>query len=155
MYKRILTKDDNEIIASYPADSHTSFYVEGRDDYYTIIDAASIISELPDKTTIKTYVMLESNNFGEEDVIVVYLGRGIIDGPFIISRYNKKPIDTNLSEKATNVVFIRQLQVRIDQCYDDLQTMLEEDNFTTESDTVIRWEQEEIDAINKYQEVIR
>ena len=64
MYKYI----DEERIYSYPADKHTSFYIEGRNDYYTIIDVVSIGGDM--------YALLESNKYGEEDVVIVYLGCG-------------------------------------------------------------------------------
>lgn len=142
MYKRVRGKNTNcEYELSYPANRYTSFYIEGRDSYYTIIDVLSEDNHI--------FALLENNELGEDDSIIVVLNPRNV---YTIERYDHKPINTGLSEKASKAIFILESQIVTDRIYDDIKTVLtEECLINEEAFNVIEWDDKDIDKETLFQ----
>lgn len=119
MFKEIKQSRDQILLLAYPADSHTAFYIEGRDAFYSIIDVVSADN--------KMFALLENNELGEEDVVVVYLGHGDNPNVYLMERYNRKQIKSGLTGGSKQVIFLFKEQVVTDEVYDDLRTVLTEE----------------------------
>ena len=119
MFKRVKFDWDSEHELFYPADKHTAFYVEGYNACYSIIDVLSSDNDI--------YALLENNELGEEDLLIVKLGSGVNPNCYILEHYNRNPIKTGLSEDARQVIFLLCIQVVTNEVYDDLETVLIED----------------------------
>lgn len=133
MYKVIDKGNGNLICNTYPANDHTTFMVGDR-GFYTIIDVVTIRN--------KMCALLEHNVFGEEDCIVVLLGRGEETNVWILEKYNHKSIDVHLSQYAQKVIYIPSDRIIIDNVYDDIVSMFEEEGY--DRNEIILWSSEEI-----------
>lgn len=123
MFKQVKFTWDEEHELFYPADEHTAFYVEGRDDFYSIIDVVSSDNEL--------FARLESNSLGEEDVIIVRLANGVKPNVYLLEKYNHGQINSGLTGGSRQVIFLFKEQIVTDEVYDDLKTVLIEEEITT------------------------
>ena len=133
MYKVIDKGNGNLICNTYPANDHTTFMV-GDKGFYTIIDVVTIRN--------KMCALLEHNVFGEEDCIVVLLGRGEETNVWVLEKYNHKSIDVHLSQNAQKVIYIPPDRIIMDNVYDDIVSMFEEEGY--DRNEIILWSSEEI-----------
>lgn len=138
MFKEIKQTYDKILPLAYPADSHTAFYIEGRDAFYSIIDVVSADS--------KIFALLENNELGEEDIVAVYLGQGNNPNVYLIERYNRKQIKSGLTGGSKQVIFLFKEQVITDEVYDNLRTVLiEEEAILPFYQTIVQWDTKDID----------
>lgn len=138
MFKEIKQAYDKILPLAYPADSHTAFYIEGRDAFYSIIDVVSADN--------KIFALLENNELGEEDVVAVYLGHGDNPNVYLMERYNRKQIKSGLTGGSTQVIFLFKEQITTDEVYDDLKTVLiEEEAIFPFYQTIVQWDIKDID----------
>lgn len=134
MHKEVIYRE-TKLNLSYPADERTSFKIDGIDDFYTIIEVASVGDRI--------FAVLESNTLGEDSMQPVFLGKsGRID-MLTIQKLNSEKIDTNLNEKAEKVIFIKSAQRISDTAYDSLAAMLEEE-FGYDKNEIIEWDDEDV-----------
>ena len=134
MYKEVLYQGE-KLNLSYPADERTSFRIDGIDDFYTIIEIASVGDCI--------FAILESNTLGEDSMQPVFLGKSGRINILTIQKLNCERIDTNRKEKAEKVIFIKSAQIISDTVYDSLAAMLEEE-FEYDKDEIIEWDNEDI-----------
>lgn len=125
----------NGVIIEFPANKQVAFKVEGRRGYYTIIDAAS--------TSLETYLLLEHNTYGEDDMVVVMLPH--TRNPLVLERYDDGDFNVGLSKPAEFAIFISEQKI-IAETYDDIITTLEDHDVFT--DDIEIWSDEEINDLN-------
>ena len=133
MYKVIDKGNGNLICNTYPANDHTTFMVGDR-GFYTIIDVVTIKN--------KMYALLEHNIYGEEDCIVVFLGRGEENNILILEKYNHKSIDVHLCQNAQKIIYIPLNRIIIDNVYDDIVSMFKEEGYS--ENEIVLWSSREI-----------
>lgn len=121
----------NGVIIEFPANEQVAFKVEGKRGYFTIIDAASTSSE--------TYLLLEHNTYGEDDMVLVQLPH--TKNPLVLERYDDGSFDVGLSKPAEFAIFISANKL-IAETYNDIVTTIE-DNITT-TDNIEVWTDDEI-----------
>ena len=137
MFKRVKFSWDSEHELFYPADKHTAFYIEGYGAYYSIIDVLSSDNDI--------YALLENNELGEEDLCIVKLGSGTNPNCYLLEYYNRNLLKTGLSEDARQVIFLLSTQVVTNEVYDDLMTVLVEDEIISpEYNHIEMWSDEDI-----------
>ena len=127
-------KIQSGVTVEFPADKRTAFKIEGGRGYYTIIDAAS--------TSLETYLLLEHNTYGEENMVVVMLPH--TRNPFTLKKYNDGEFDVGLSNPASHAIFISERYI-IAQTYDNIVTTLDENVFVDGYIEV--WSDEEINDL--------
>ena len=137
MFKYVKISDTETAPVFYPADRHTSFKVEGRPGFYTIIDVVSAGQ--------KIFALLESNTLGEEDTVIVSFGHGCQKNIWVLEKYNHSDIDVNLKDKAAKVIFIPHYAMVTDEVYDSLSEVLLEDGIIDPAEYITNWKEKEID----------
>ena len=144
MFKEIKLEWDKVRQLSYPANSHTAFYIEGRDAFYSIIDVVSADN--------KIFALLENNDLGEEDVVAVCLGDGSKPNVYLMERYDRKQIKSGLTGGSQQVIFLFKEQITTDEVYDDLRTVLvEEEIILPFYQKIEQWDIKDIDKETLFQ----
>lgn len=127
--KKIISENK---IYTFPADFRTNFRVEGR-GMYTIIDALVYKN--------KVYALLESNKYGEEDMLVIKLP-SVNKLKFICTRE-----ETSFSFYA---IFIPEFDIVVESTYNNIVISLEDEGIVVDKDYMLFSDEE----INNIQEVI-
>ena len=137
MFKRVKFSWDSEHELFYPADKHTAFYIGGRNAFYTIIDVVSSDNDL--------FAMLENNELGEEDIIIVKLGSGVNPNIYLLEKYNRRPIPSGLTGGSRQAILLFKEQIITEEVYDDLKTVLIEDGIISpEYQHIEEWSEKDI-----------
>ena len=128
MYKKL----DNGVEINYPVNDRTAFRVEGYNDYFTIIDAITKVEGH------ETYLLLESNSYGEEFTLVIKLP----DVMYKIIKLDESPMYVFLDKKQPYAIFIKERYVIADDCAGNYLTETLQDNNiinVEDEDSYIQW----------------